>query len=447
MKRHRSHYLFWRIFVHGLLLIVAVTAISGAAFHFLGDEPVWIKLHQRLGRLVEQDIEGEEGALAARLEEVSFVMDSPVAVYANDGRLMASAGGSPPPRFDGDPAEMDDHDWFHTDGARFVVVRLPSRQAYAVLEPPHKGSPEKLVAALTLLFVVVALMSIPLARAIARPLERITSTARKLGDGELSARTGVERRDEVGLLARTLDEMAARLERKLRGERELLAGASHEIRTPLARIKVALELCAEDGVSLEELKSNLQGIAGDAAELERLVDDALTLARLDLTDRDDLPLRRSPTPIGELVDGARERFAVSNPDRALAVEIPDEAAEIEIDGALVRRLLDNLLDNAAKYSEADQPIDIAASVEGDRALLEVRDRGIGIPEDELEQVFESFHRTDRSRSRGTGGTGLGLALCQRIAQAHGGAIEAAIREGGGAIFRVSLPTGRPFSAQ
>ena len=423
--------------------------ISGAAFHFLGDEPVWSKLHQRLGRLVEQDIEGEEGALAARLEEVSFVVDSPVALYQNDGVLLAAAGGSPPPRYDGDPDEMDDHEWFHAEGGRYVVVRLPSQKAYAVLEPPHKGSPEKLVAALSLLFVVVALMSIPLARAIARPLERITSTARKLGDGDLSARTGLRRRDEVGLLARTLDEMAERLERKLRGEKELLAGASHEIRTPLARIKVALELCAEEGVTLEQLKSNIQGIAGDAAELERLVDDALTLARLDLTDSsgESLPLRRAPTPVGELIADSSERFDSAHAGRVLQTENDDADAEVDVDAALVRRLLDNLLDNAAKYSGDEQPIELAARLEGDLAIFEVRDRGIGIPEDEIELVFESFHRTDRSRSRGTGGTGLGLALCKRIAQAHGGDIRAANRDGGGAVFRVELPSGRPKSSQ
>jgi signal transduction histidine kinase len=449
LRRHRSHYLFWRIFVQGLLLIVVVTAVSGAAFHFLGDEPVWIKLHERLGRLVEQDIEKEGGALTARLEEVAFVMDSPVAVYANDGELLASAGGSPPPRFEGDPGEMGDHDWFHAEGQRFVSVRLPSRRAYAVLEPPHKGSPEKLIVALSLLFVVVALMSIPLARAIARPLERITSTARKLGDGDLSARTGVERRDEVGLLARTLDEMAGRLERKLRGEKELLAGASHEIRTPLARIKVALELCDDEGVTLEQLKANLRGIAGDTAELERLVDDALTLARLDLSDggAESLTLRRAPTPLGALVADSNDRFTSVNPGRILELEVDGSEIDIEVDPALVGRLLYNLLDNAVKYSEADRPIELAARVDGERAVFEVRDRGIGIPEDELEQVFESFHRTDRSRTRGTGGTGLGLALCKRIAVAHGGDIGAASREGGGAIFRVELPAGRPKSPQ
>jgi len=446
MRRHRSHYLFWRIFVQGLLLILVVTAVSGAAFHFLGDEPVWSRVHQRVGRLVEQEIERGGGALAERLEEVAFVLDGAVAVYGNDGALLAAAGGTTPPPFDGDPAGIGEHDWFRAGGRRFVVVPLPSRRAYAVLEPPHRGTPEQLIAALALLLVVVALMSVPLARAIARPLERITATARRLGDGDLSARTGLSRRDEVGLLARTLDEMAGRLERKLRGERELLAGVSHEIRTPLARIKVALELCAEEGVTLEQLKANLQGIAGDAGELERLVDDALALARLDLSDGGgELILRRAPTTIGELIDGASERFAATHAGRELAVETGARSVEADVDPSLVRRMLDNLLDNAAKYSETDRPIGLSARVDADRAVFEVSDRGIGIPAAELEQVFEPFHRTDRSRSRPAGGTGLGLTLCKRIAEAHRGSITASRRDGGGVAVRVELPLTRPIS--
>lgn len=448
----RSHrHLFWRIFSHGLLLIVVVIAVSGAAFHFLGDEPVWRRVHQRVGRLLERAMErGEprDAALAEKLEEVAFVLDGAIAVYDNDGRLLAAAGQITPPPLDAAGArDLDDHDWFRSGGRRYVAVPLPSRRAYAVLEPPHKGTPEQLVVALALLLVVVALMSVPLARAIARPLERITATARKLGDGELSARTGLERRDEVGVLARTMDEMAEQLERRIRGEKELLAGASHEIRTPLSRIKVALELCAEEGVTLEQLKANLQGIAGDAAELERLVDDALTVARLDLTDGvgESLPVRRSPIPIAELVAGVVERFTSAHPGRALENEVDDGSAEIEVDGALLRRMLGNLLDNAAKYSEGDRPIELAACVEGDHAVFEVRDRGIGIPEGELEQVFEPFHRTDRSRSRSTGGTGLGLTLCKRIARAHGGTIHATPRDGGGVVFRAELPQARPLS--
>jgi signal transduction histidine kinase len=451
LRRHRSRFLFWRIFIHGLLLIVVVTAISGAAFHFLADEPIWRGVHQRVGQLVERSLEGDgvsEQELSMRLDEVAYVMDGAVAVYGNDGELLAAAGEPIPPPFDGDPRDLDEHDWYHAEGKRVVAVPLPSGERYAVFEPPHKGGPENLVIGLTILFVVVALMSIPLARAIARPLERITGTARRLGDGDLSARTGITRRDEVGLLARTLDEMATRLERKLRAEKELLAGASHEIRTPLARIKVALELCAEEGVTVEQLKSNLQGIAGDAAELERLVEDALIVARLDLADGDgDLPLRRGPIPIGELLDETRDRFGVAHPTRELVARADGPDVAIEVDASLVRRMLDNLIDNAAKYSDSDQPIEVIARVEGDRAVLEVRDLGIGIPDDELELVFEPFHRTDRSRSRGTGGTGLGLTLCKRIAQAHGGAISALPRDGGGVIVRAELPIGRPVAGE
>jgi signal transduction histidine kinase len=439
--------LFWRIFVHGLLLIVVVTAVSGVVFHLLGDQPMWRRVHERVGQLVERSIvQGapSQEALAARLEEFVFITDGAIAVYERDGTLLATAGELTPPALDANDArDLEDHEWFRASGRRFVAVALPSRQAYAVFEPPYVGSPEKLVVGLLLLLSVVALMSIPLARAIARPLEKITRTARQLGDGDLAARTGIERRDEVGVLARTMDEMAEQLERKIRAERELLAGASHEIRTPLARIKVALELCNEDRVTLDEIKDQLAGIAGDAAELERLVEDALSVARLDLASgsSDGMKLRRSSTAVSELVERAGSRFAEAYPNRGLTVDIAADLPTIEVDAALVRRLLDNLLDNAAKYSAGDQPIEIAASVSGQHVLLEVRDRGVGVANGDLDLVFEPFFRADDSRS--SGGTGLGLTLCKRIALAHGGSITARSRDGGGAIFRVVLPVSLP----
>lgn len=108
---------------------------------------------------------------------------------------------------------------------------------------------------------------------------------------------------------------------------------------------------------------------------------------------------------------------------------------------LLRRLLDNLLDNAAQYSGSDEPVELALGLRNGSVEIAVRDRGIGVPDSELERIFEPFHRTDSSRSRRAGGTGLGLALVRRIAKAHGGSARARNREGGGAVFTVELPIG------
>jgi signal transduction histidine kinase len=310
------------------------------------------------------------------------------------------------------------------------------------------------------ILIVVALAAIPLTRAITRPLDRIADTARALGQGDLSARTGLNRRDEVGRLAQVLDEMAARLESTVKAEKELWANISHELRTPLSRIRVALELSAEEQ-EVDAVRRHLAGIDSDMAELERLLDDVLTSARLDLEGGGaGLVPRKEPLALEALCEEARRRLAERHPDRAVELSVA-EGVQLEADRTLLLRVLGNLLENSVKYSEADTTVELAAGKQGEREVwVEVRDRGIGVDQADLPRLFEHFFRTDRSRTRGTGGTGLGLTLCRRIVEAHGGQIEAharggkersdaarrsgatkdTAREGGGLTVRFTLPS-------
>ncbi|MCM2334486.1 MAG: ATP-binding protein, partial [Anaeromyxobacteraceae bacterium] len=180
-------------------------------------------------------------------------------------------------------------------------------------------------------------------------------------------------------------------------------------------------------------------IGEDLAELERLVEEILAAARLDLAGGGGLPLHRAPLDVRALLDDAAARFRSRHEGRVLEVEAADPLPGPEADAALLRRLLGNLLDNAAKYSDDGAPVVLAARGEAGALVLEVRDAGIGVAEEDLPRLFTPFFRTDRSRARGTGGVGLGLALARRIAEAHGGAIAAARLEGGGMAFRVTLP--------
>ncbi|HYQ80016.1 MAG TPA: HAMP domain-containing sensor histidine kinase, partial [Anaeromyxobacteraceae bacterium] len=297
-----------------------------------------------------------------------------------------------------------------------------------------------IAAFLLAVLLALAVASVPLARAIARPLERLTAAARALGSGDLSARAGVDRGDEVGELGRAFDEMAERLERLLRQEKELLANVSHELRTPLSRIRVALDLAAEGDA--EKARRFLAEIAQDLSEVERLVEDILTAARLDLAQGRpgaEVPLRRELLPGAEIVARAAERFRVDHPGRVLEVALEGSLPEVDADAALLRRALDNLLDNAAKYSEPSEPVTLSARA-GDGALVvEVRDRGIGIDPADRDRLFTPFFRTDRSRARGSGGVGLGLALAKRVVEAHGGTIAVESALGKGTSVRVSVP--------
>jgi signal transduction histidine kinase len=245
---------------------------------------------------------------------------------------------------------------------------------------------------------------------------------------------------EVGELARAFDEMAERIEKLVKGERELLANVSHELRTPLARIRVALDLAAEG--DLAAARRYLSEIGTDLWELELLVKDVLTAAWLDTSGaRHDggLPLRKDPVDAAELLSHAAERFRSAHPDRVLDLRVEGTLPPLQGHAVLLRRLLENLLDNARKYSEPAEPVVVVARAEAGALAVEVRDRGIGIDAADLPRLFTPFFRTDRSRARGTGGVGLGMALARRIAEAHGGSISVESAPGQGTTVRFGIP--------
>ena len=242
-------------------------------------------------------------------------------------------------------------------------------------------------------------------------------------------------------MSRAFDDMADRVATLRRAEKELLANVSHELRTPLARIKMALALASESNADVA--RESFADIAEDLDELERLVADILTTARLDLDDGPASgipPLRRDRIVPAELLAHAAARFRTAHPDRPLHVSVADALPAIEGDPVLLRRVVDNLLENAHTYTDrAGEPVVVVARVDCDGVAIEVVDHGMGIPAQVLARVFLPFFRSDRSRARTTGGLGLGLTLAKRIVDAHGGHIELASTPSAGTRARVWLP--------
>jgi signal transduction histidine kinase len=288
-------------------------------------------------------------------------------------------------------------------------------------------------------FLIVVAGALVTARWIVRPIERLSRTARALGAGDLSARSRLERSDEIGELGRRIDDMADRIERLLVTEKELLANVAHELRTPLTRIGVALDLASEGDA--ERARASLAEIAVDVAELETIVDDILTTMRFEIAGPGaQLPLRREPTPARTLADAAADRMRARHPERPLVVTVAGDTPELDIDRMLFRRAVDNLLQNAHKYTpDPTAPIELAIDRDGDHVAIEVRDRGIGISAKDLPRVFTAFFRGDRSRSRETGGVGLGLTLAKRIVEAHGGTIGVTSEPNTGTTVRITVP--------
>jgi signal transduction histidine kinase len=313
--------------------------------------------------------------------------------------------------------------------------------------PPHRHAPA--VSAVTTIFVggllILGIGALLTARWIVRPLEDLARVARALGGGQLRARSGLKRRDEIGDLSRTFDEMGERIERLLLAEKELMANVSHELRTPLARLRVALDIAGESSTDLANMGVvSTREMSADLDELETLVDDILTATRLEIMRGTPaaahFELHPEDTACDAVCERAAARFRARHAERHLTVEIHPNLPPVRVDPVLFRRVVDNLLENADKYSpDPASAITLRAVRDADRVAFEVVDEGLGIPEDDLPHLFTPFFRGEKSRARGTGGVGLGLTLAKRIVDAHRGSIDVASAVGVGTTFRVLVP--------
>ncbi|HUM12008.1 MAG TPA: ATP-binding protein [Myxococcaceae bacterium] len=322
----------------------------------------------------------------------------------------------------------------------------PPLQGWAVIDfRPPMPPPGQLAAVAGLVLATLGLSSALLARSISRPLGTLSTAATRLGAGDLEARAALARSDELGELGRAFDGMADRVVALLRSEKSLLAGVSHELRTPLARIRVALELAEEGDVATA--RASLADITDDLGELERLVDELLTAARLELGQS--VPgapaLRPAWIQASALVATAAERFLSIHPEHRLDAAASDSAGRLRADPGLIGRVLNNLLDNAAKYSApAAGWVRLAVDGTADEVTFTVEDHGAGITPEDLPHVFTPFFRADPSRSRSTGGFGLGLSLARSIAEAHGGRLDLTSEPGAGTRAALVLPRSGPL---
>ena len=279
-----------------------------------------------------------------------------------------------------------------------------------------------------------------LARYLASPVKRLQLVARQLASGDLSARVDQRissRRDEIGDLGRDFDRMARQVESLLTTQRRLLQDVSHELRSPLARLNVALELAGRDATSTAA--TALLRARREAERLNELIGQLLELARMEGGQA-----QVAPTSI-DLAGLVKEvvvdaEFEASSNDRHVRLV---ECASCSIHGVaeLLRWAIENVVRNAIHYSPPGSTVDVSLErdLTGNAALVEVRDRGPGVPEEALGNIFRPFFRVSESRDRGTGGVGLGLAISQRAVELHGGNIAARNADGGGLIVTIRIP--------
>jgi signal transduction histidine kinase len=280
-----------------------------------------------------------------------------------------------------------------------------------------------------------------LARAISSPLRRLTAAAASVAEGQFDQQVPVSTRDEVGRLSQTFNDMVARLQAARQAQVDFVADVSHELRTPLTAIKGTVETL-RDGAADDPLVRDrfLETVENETDRLVRLVNELITLSR---ADSEALNLRRAPVDMVALTKGVVERLDTQA--RAKGITCRVQAGRVPMawaDADRVEQVLVNLLDNAYKFSKPDGEVLIKLGVSpehGDAVLVEVRDKGIGIPAEELPRIGQRFYRTDKARSRAQGGTGLGLAIAQALVQAHGGQLWLQGESGAGTTASFTLP--------
>jgi len=273
------------------------------------------------------------------------------------------------------------------------------------------------------------------ARGIARPAAALQQAAQRMAAGDLTARVEggyLQAQDELGLLAREFNHMAGRIEALVAHERAVLQDVSHELRSPLARLQLILELARQEGAG--GAAGHFDRAEHEIARLDLLIGELLALTRMEA----DLPgMAREPVDLAALAAeciGAAELEAGAHGAR-LRLEAP-QPLEASGNAQLLARALDNLLSNAIKFGGGGEIL-VSLRRDGDQACLSVRDRGPGVPEAELGKLFRPFFRgTNGARAEGHG---LGLAIVQRIARAHGGEVGAANAADGGLRITLSLP--------
>lgn len=273
------------------------------------------------------------------------------------------------------------------------------------------------------------------ARGLLAPVKRLVSGTHQLAAGNFSTRVETGTQDELGRLANDFNQLAMSLEKNDAMRREFMADISHELRTPLSILRGELE-ALQDGVR-QPTGESLSSLQAEVSMLTKLVED---LHQLSLSDSGALAYRKDRVDAIHMLDIAaasfRERFTLKGLE--LTLSLP-EKAWIFGDADRLTQLFLNLLENSLRYTDAPGGVAVEGWTRDDRLTLRWRDSAPGVDDEQLTQIFERFYRTEGSRNRGSGGSGLGLPICQNIVDAHGGHISAAHSASGGLQITVQLP--------
>lgn len=295
-----------------------------------------------------------------------------------------------------------------------------------------------IVTAASFAVVIASFIGSIVARALTRPIKRITTTASQIRNGDLTARTGLGGTDEIGRLGETFDDMAGTLERDIKLEHRLTSDVAHELRTPLMAMQATVE-AMQDGVMPAD-QDNLATVAVEVRRLSRLVDAMLRLSRME---NGKTPIHFEKCDVvalaSDLVTMQVQLFQDNGLDLSFVNDTGHAEFTAEIDPDLVREAMVNLMSNAMRYTSEGGSVVVRVARNRRNVLLSVSDTGMGIAKEDIPRVFSRFWRSDASREREAGGLGVGLALTKEIVDRHNGTIAVDSEEGVGTTFTLHLP--------
>jgi heavy metal sensor kinase len=450
----RTRLTLWYVLVLGGLLAIYAAGTSTVFFY---------SLRRELDINLLQDFETVEGLVAHHPEAEEAGRSRYLEVWSPEGKLQHrsasltgfSLGGPPSPEegkgglvpvsltlADGTGLRTVTGRSFRGD--RTLVIRLAHSEERLWHE--LRGLLGGIAFGIPIALAAAGLGGYLLARRALSPVEAMTRQAAKISGESLSERLPVENpEDELGQLARVLNQSLDRLQAAFQQLRRFTADASHELRTPLTAVRSVGEVAMQDRRATEEYREAIGSMLEEVDRLTRLVDSLLVLSR---TDAGPLSLNRMWLPLGDMVQEAVSLVEVLAEEKGQKVLVDAAPLAVSADRLILRQALINLLDNAIKYSPPGATIAIRTRMRHPREIVvEVVDHGPGISSQHRHKVFERFYRVDPARSRDQGGAGLGLAIADWAVKAHGGSIELESEEGRGSTFRIVLPAAEPAGTE
>lgn len=284
----------------------------------------------------------------------------------------------------------------------------------------------------------IGLFTILLARVLTKPLRQLTKVAKEMSRGNFGVKVEVKSKDEIGQLGVVLNEMSQRLANFHRLRSELLADISHEIRSPLARIQSDAEILIDRDIGKEEREQHLKAICDEVRNIDHLIEDLYIITRLE---QNELELKIEPSSLTNVLNQELAKFLLQIEEKniSLTQHISSNIPLVMMDSMRIGQVVSNLLMNSLRYTPEGGSVEIGAGERNGMVEVWVKDTGPGIPQEAIPYIFDRFYRVDKSRSRATGGRGLGLAIARQFVKAHGGQIRAESEIGKGTTITFSLP--------